>query len=301
MANRKHPIVWLHHASQRLGLVPSLGGSVAAWKVNRPQGEFDLWRPWDEAVPDLYSLASFPLVPWSNRISAGGFEHAGRFHPIQPNRSGEQYPIHGDGWLQEWRWQQLATDTVEMVLKSDCFQGNPYQYSAKQRFVLREDGMDQTLTVTHTGAAPLPYGLGQHPCFVRTPQSYLKADVQGVWLSGADTLPIEHTGDFPNSWDLRAGISTRGSLIDNAYTGWSGSGTIFWPERSLEITMSVPDVRIRGLNDGYCLLYRPETGPGFCYEPVTHPIDAFHAPNQPGLRVLAAHECLSLHVEWRFR
>ena len=301
MLNTEHPIVWLRHANQSLGLVPSLGGSVAAWQVHSPQGAFDLWRPWDEAAPDLYSLASFPLVPWSNRISGGGFWHDGRFHPIQPNRVGEAYPIHGDGWLQPWRLRQPAADTVEMLLKSERFQGNPYQYSAIQRFVLREDGMDQTLSVTHTGALPLPYGLGQHPCFVRTPRSTLQADVQGVWLSGADPLPTEHTQQFPDSWDLRGGISTRGSLVDNAYTGWSGAGTIVWPERPLALSMRVPDIQARGQDDGYCLLYRPPVGPGFCFEPVTHPIDAFHAPAQTGLVVLDTQQTLSLHVEWRLR
>jgi hypothetical protein len=33
---------------------------------------------------------------------------------------------------------------------------------------------------------------------------------------------------------------------------------------------------------------------------VTHPIDAFHAPDQPGLVVLGHQENLRLHVEWRF-
>ena len=300
MRNKTHPIFWLHHANQSLGLVPTLGGSVAAWKVNRPQGPFDLWRPWDEAAPDLYSMASFPLVPWSNRISAGGFTHDNIFHPIAPNRVGEPYPIHGDGWLQSWQLKQTSSDAVEMVLKSDCFQGDPYQYVAMQRFVLREDGMDQTLSVTHTGALPLPYGLGQHPCFVRTPQAYLQADVGGVWLSGADPLPTTHTRDFPDSWDLRSGIPARGSFIDNAYTGWSGAGSIVWPERPLALTMRVPEVQARGSSDGFCLLYRPESGPGFCFEPVTHTIDAFHAPAQQGLTVLQTQETLTLHVEWRF-
>ena len=105
-ASSSHPIVWLHHAGQHLGLVPTLGGSVAAWQIDDPQeagARIDLWRPWDGATPDLYQLASFAMVPWSNRISGGGFEHAGQFHPMRPNRVGEPYPIHGDGWLQPWQ------------------------------------------------------------------------------------------------------------------------------------------------------------------------------------------------------
>src|SRR6478736_172006 len=112
-----HSITWLHHAGQRLGLVPSLGGSVAAWQLESPQGPIDLWRPWD-GVPDLYRLASFAMVPWSNRISGGGFTQDGRFHPMQINRAGEPYPIHGDGWLQPWELSQPAADTMVMTLES---------------------------------------------------------------------------------------------------------------------------------------------------------------------------------------
>lgn len=296
-----HPTHWLHHAGQRLGLLPTLGGAVAAWQMTGPQGLIDIWRPWDGQAPDLYSTASFPLVPWSNRISSGGFDHEGVHHPITPNRAGEPYPIHGDGWLQPWTIAQPGPNTVEMSLSSDRFDGNPYRYHALQRFVLMNGGMDQTLTVTHTGSSPLPYGLGQHPCFVRTPLTRLTTQVQGVWLSGADPLPLGHTVNFPPSWDPRGGMAVNGTLIDNAYTGWSGHASITRPEQGLELSLRVPDVMARGAHDGYCLLYRPPQGPGFCFEPVTHPIDAFHTPGCPGLQVLRAGESLTLHVEWRFK
>jgi len=295
-----HPIHWLHHAGQRLGLVPSLGGGVAAWQLERPAGPLDLWRPW-AGDTDRYTLASFPMVPWSNRISAGGFEHDGVFHAIAPNRVGEPYPIHGDGWLQPWTIHQPSTDALEMSLESHQFDGNPYAYQALQRFVLRPDGMDQTLRVTHTGTAPLPYGLGQHPWFLRTPSARLTTQVQGVWLSGSDPLPIAHTASFPPTWDPRDGMAVSGTLVDNAYTGWSGLATIAWPEHRLQVSMRVPDVHERDLQDGYCLLYRPPAGPAFCFEPVTHPIDAFHVPEHPGLRVLQQGESLTLHVEWRIQ
>ena len=34
-----HTVYWLRHAGQRLGLVPSLGGGVAAWTLERPDAE----------------------------------------------------------------------------------------------------------------------------------------------------------------------------------------------------------------------------------------------------------------------
>ncbi len=302
----EHPVVWLQHAGQRLGLVPTLGGGVAAWQLegeSTPLGvPFDVWRPWDGHNLDHYALASFAMLPWSNRISGGGFEHDGVFHPMALNRVGEPYPIHGDGWLQAWTLSQPSEDTMVMTLSSRCFAGNPYDYEATQTFRLVPGGLDQTVSVTHKGATPMPYGLGLHPWFPRHPQTRLQADVQGVWLSGADPLPTTHTSAFPPSWDLRQCMDVNGTLIDNAYTGWRGDATITWPEHQLQLRMAVPEVQHRASADpGYCLLYRPPVGPAFCFEPVTHPIDAFHQPGHPGLKVLGVDESLELHVQWRIQ
>ena len=297
----QHTIHWLRHAGQRLGLVPTLGGGVAAWQLQREHDVLDLWRPWDGHNPDRYALASFAMLPWSNRISGGGFEHGGQFHAMAPNRVGEPYPIHGDGWLQPWALSQPDQDTMVMALESHRFDNNPYEYRASQTFQLVDGGLHQTVSVTHLGEAPLPYGLGLHPWFLRTPQTRLHAAVQGVWLSGADPLPTRHATEFPATWDLNRGLDVNGALVDNAFTGWSGLARVDWPEHQLSLQMHVPAVHDRGHNDGYCLLYRPPVGPAFCFEPVTHPIDAFHVPGQPGLQVLQSGETLTLHVQWRLQ
>ncbi len=278
--------------------MPTLGGSVAAWQLDQPQGPLDLWRPWDGHTPDLYQLASFAMLPWSNRISGGGFTHDGRFHPTWPNRADEPYPIHGDGWLQSWALTQPAADTLVMAIESHRFDGGPYDYAATQTFRLVEGGLDQTVSVRHLGDAPMPYGLGVHPWFPRT---RITAPVQGVWLSGADPLPIGHSTDFPSSWNLNEGIDANGSLIDNGYTGWGGNACIRWPERDLQLTLAMPNfARDGGPAQHYCLVYRPPQGPAFCFEPITRPIDAFHLPGTPGLRTLGTGESLSLEMQWRY-
>lgn len=295
----RHLITWLSHAGQRLGLVPSMGGGVVGWQLERGTTVIDLWRPWDGINADMYSLASFAMVPWTNRISGGGFEIDGRFYPIANNRKGEPYPIHGNGWLQPWALSQPSPSSLEMTLESHRFGGDPYEYQATQLFRLVDGGLDQTVTVTHLGAAPLPYGIGLHPWYVRGPQTRLQADVSGVWLCGDDPIPTSHTQAFPATWNLRQKLDVNGSLIDNTYTGWSGESVITWPEHHLALHMRVPQLRQAGGN-GFCLLYRAPEGSAFCFEPVTHPIDAFHLPGRPGLKVLAAGESLKLHVEWRF-
>jgi aldose 1-epimerase len=50
--------------------------------------------------------------------------------------------------------------------------------------------------------------------------------------------------------------------------------------------------------NGYSLMYRPPDLPFFCLEPITHPIDAFHMPDRPGLAVLSKGQSLSLRTSF---
>jgi aldose 1-epimerase len=309
-----HPLVWLEQRStaghQRLALLPSLGGSVAAWQLTRHGFEsFDLFRPWDGADypgdPLRVVRASYPLAPWSNRISGGGFFVEDAFYAIAPNADGMPYPIHGDAWQQPWRVAQQDTDSLLMTLEAKGFNGNPHHYRAEQSFKLVESGMVQSLTVTHLGDAPLPYGLGLHPWLPRNEHTTLQAKVGGVWLSQADCLPKEHVTRFPSTWDLNAGISAAGTLIDNCFTGWHGSAQVTWPDQDLQLTLDQlthgEDVVTHLSQPNYLLVFRKPTGDHFCLEPVSHPIDAFHQPGQPGLHMLNKGESLRLAVSWQFK
>jgi len=309
----KHPVHWLDNGQQRLGLLPSLGGSVAAWQLlRRPPsatGEallgpmfdapFHLWRPW-YGEEDLYSTASFPLLPWSNRISEGGFEQDGQFYSLRPNRDGEPFPIHGEGWLQPWQASAASEHKIDMRLQSHEFLGSPYSFEATQRFELKPDGIDQTLTVVHTGTQSLPYGLGQHPWLLRTPTTRMQARVSGVWLNRADGMPLKHTKRFKRDWDLSNSVSATGSPIDNVFTGWSGAARIHWPDTGIYLTLDVAPSAEANPDEHCLIVYRPVAGLCFCMEPVTHPIDAVPQPGRPGLKTLRQGESISLHLRWRF-
>ncbi len=287
-----------------------MGGSVAAWQLARDGFEpFDLFRPWDGADyagdPLRIVRASYPLAPWSNRISGGGFSVGDTFHTVTPNAADMPYPIHGDAWQLPWRYEQLEAASLSMTLESNQHNGNPHHYRAVQIFKLVDGGMDQSMTVTHLGDTPLPYGLGLHPWLPRNELTTLQANVGGVWLSHADCLPKEHVTRFPPSWDLNADISAAGSLIDNCFTGWDGTARVTWPDQGLKLTLSQStlkeEVSTHSAAPNCLLIFRKATGDHFCLEPVSHPIDAFHQPGQPGLQLLEKGESLSLTVSWRFK
>lgn len=292
---RSTPLV-LEHAGQRLQLLPELGGSIAAWEMrDRDDAWQHLLRPWNGVAPDAYTFACFPLMPWSNRIGAGGFEQAGRFLAVQPNRAGEPYPIHGDAWLQRWAVDQTGADGITLAITSDRFGGNPYHYRASQRFKLAEDGLTITLTVTHLGDEALPYGLGLHPYFPRDAQTTLQMHTTGLWLCGDDPMPVSHTASFPATFDYRQRASLEGPLIDNCFTGWDGHAVISYPDRGLQLALDMRDC------EGYSLMYRPPGLDYFCLEPITHPIDAFHMPGRPGLQLLECGQSMSLELALTFQ
>lgn len=272
----------------RLRVMPELGGSIAAWDWQRESEWLPLFRPWDARVPDLYTTACFPLLPWSNRITGGGFEANGQRRAIAPNRLGEPYPIHGDSWLQAWRIANEAPDRMTLALDSHRHGGNPYLYSARQCFTLRENSLEIELRVTNTGDESLPFGLGLHPYFLHDAQTRLQFRSRGVWLCGNDPIPTGFTRKLPPTWDYNRPGPLEGPLVDNCFEGWDGLAMIEDPTRALRLQMHTTD------RSGYCLMYRPPGLDHFCLEPITHPIDAFHLPNRPGLIELAPGEDMVL-------
>jgi aldose 1-epimerase len=270
----------LENDFQRLELAPSLGAAITAWEWKTAGGGAPLLRPWNRKTPDRYTTACFPLIPWSNRITAGGFEVDGKHYPVKPNREGEAYPIHGDGWLQPWTVEGRTHDRVTLTLESDRFDDNPYTYRGVMHIALLDDGMTIDLSATHLGEAPLPYGLGLHPYFPRDGRTRLRARADGVWLSGDDPIPVRHTSEFPAGWDYNQPSPLDGDLIDNGFSGWDGEALIEWPDRKLSLRMTMLP------NSGFSLLFRPPGQAYFCFEPITHPIDAFHMPGRPGMAML---------------
>ena len=93
------------------------------------------------------------LVPWSNRISGGGFEFDGRFHAVAPNVPGEPFPLHGDGFQKPWRVARQTATEAELVLDDGSI--GPYRYAACVSYALHDGALEATLAVENRAADPL--------------------------------------------------------------------------------------------------------------------------------------------------
>jgi len=282
----------------RVEVVPRIGGALAAFDVKRGKETMPILRRWTGESENPRALASSPMVPWFNRISGGGFTFGGKFYPIAPNDPLEPVPIHGDGWMTPWDIVETKPDKVVLRLRSRAIP--PFDYEATQVIALSGATLHIELSVRHLGPTPLPYGLGLHPWFVRTPGVTLEAKATGMWLEQPPAFPTKtEPAPIPEKWSFNAPHHLPDNLIDNGYAGWDGRGRIVWSDRGVAL-----DVEADSATRYYQVYSLGEDCPVFCFEPVTHPNNALCKPGTPeanGLRVLAPGAATSMSAHFAAR
>jgi aldose 1-epimerase len=279
-------------------VVPKLGGSLAAFDLKLGKKRVPILRRWTGESENPRALASSPMVPWFNRISGGGFTFNGKFYPIEPNDPLEPVPIHGDGWISPWDVVEKKRDKVVLRLRSRAIP--PFDYEATQVIALGGATLHVELSLRHLGPTPLPYGLGQHPWFVRTPGVTLEAKATGMWLEQPPAFPAKtEPAPMPDKWNFGKARPLPDDFIDNGYAGWDGRAKIVWTDRGVAVDVEA-DSATR-----YCHVYSlGKDCPIFCFEPVTHPNNAFGKPGTPeanGLRVLAPGAATSMIARFAAR
>jgi aldose 1-epimerase len=278
-------------------IIPSLGGGIARFDFLRDRKSIEVFRAWPGGGTDNpNALGLYVLVPWSNRISGRGFNFRGEFHALAANFPGEPCPIHGDGWLSSWRVISKDDRRVKLERKADG--PGPYRYEAVLDYVLDAGGMTVRLAATNRAAIPLPFGLGFHPWLPRTLGTRLMAQARLVWLEDARHLPVEPVAVVSRpEWDFSSFRPLPNAWINNCFIGWNGRATILWEDRALAL-----DVEARSSLSAF-VLYSPSADARFfCFEPVSHTVDAHNLPPGPeahGLVVLAP--ATILVAECRFR
>lgn len=283
-------LVDLTAGSARLVLVPALGGGIASLDVDNRS----VLRPWSGDQTNPFSLALNILVPFSNRISGGGFDWNGQWCGIAPNLTGEPFPIHGDGFQKSWTL--AARNVAAATLALDDGRIGPFSYAARQVFRLGEGGLNIDLTTTNTGNQSLPFGCGFHPWFPRDTDTRLSFAAEGVWMEDTDYLPTELAAlaDMPD-WEFGEPRPLPAGWINNAYTGWNGSadieqGAAFVSTRITASSM-LDHAIVHSIGDGCAF---------FCFEPVSHAVDAVNRPGHPGMTILAPGQSMSacMRLDW---
>ncbi len=277
-------------------VLPALGGSLAGFDLKRGSEVLPIFRRWTGESESPRSFASIPMLPWWARISGGGFHWHGEFWPVARNDPEDTHPLHGDGWRSPWEVTDRAPDRVGLRLRSTKVP--PFDYQASLTYALSGSTLEVRLSIENRADFPVPYGLGLHPWFPRTPDVTLQAKATGTWLEQPPQLPttvIPHP--IPPAWNFAGGRHLPPDFIDNSFAGWDGRARIEWPDQGYAVLVEAdPAIRL------YHLYSLGADCPIFCFEPVTHVIDALNLPGTPeeaGLRVLEPGEKTSLWARFK--
>lgn len=291
-----HTVLVLDNGVVAVEIVPALGGGLARFDLVSDGPREPLFRPAPAGVEwHPFDLGCNVLVPWSNRVSRGGFDFEGKSYVLSPNLSGEAAPIHGNGFMSAWTVLSHAADVVKLGL--NAYGPGPYRYAACLQYALVGHSLSVRLEVSNAGEVALPFGLGLHPWLVRTPDTRLIAPANAVWLEDESHLP---RGDapvaLPGEWDFRRAAQLPQSFVNNGFAGWNSKAIVEWPQRGLTL-----EIRADGELDTY-ILYSPSAAADFfCLEPVSHPVDAYHLPGGPlthGMRRLSPGESWAVNVDF---
>jgi aldose 1-epimerase len=281
-------LLQLSAGNLRLSLSPSIGGSISALEWTGDGGSRPILRECHSPLEKVLDAASFPLVPYVNRIRGGRFTFRGREVRLEPNMAGDPSPLHGQGWLNPWAVEAAGERAAVLAYRHEAGEW-PWSYEARQEFAFDEGGLSLRLECTNLSAEPMPCGLGQHPYFPCGPQTRLDTRVSHAWTVDELGLPVAKVPA-----EGRYGLRDRpvcGQDLDNGFAGWGGDARMSDAEWPYELRLSSPDA-------GFFQLYSPPEGGIFVAEPVTHANAALNAPEEDwpelGLRLLAPGEAMGL-------
>jgi aldose 1-epimerase len=282
--------VMLVAGALELEISPYIGGSISTFEWVDGERRVAILRKCHTGLQNVLDAASFPLVPFVNRIRGGRFAFRDREVRMAPNMPGDPSPLHGQGWLGPWRVDHHRGP--EAVLSFQHSAGEwPWDYRAEQTFALDECGLTLVLTCRNLSDAPMPCGLGQHPYFHCGPDTRLDTRVTHAWTIDEHVLPIDKV-PASGRFDL-ADRAVCGQDLDHGFAGWGGTARMTDPGWPFEIRLSSP-------NAAFFQLYSPASGGIFVAEPVTHANAALNAAEDEwadlGLRVLEPGEVMSLEM-----
>jgi len=248
----------LQHGSFALQIEPETGGCITGFWANGIAVLRSIAA--HEMLGSVRLSASYPLVPFSNRIGFGQFEWLGEAHTLAANFLPEPHAIHGVGWQQPWQVLNATPASARLQLchrpaTPEARAAWPFAFDCIQTFVLDGNGLQMELALTNCESQrSMPAGLGFHPYFVKRPGSHIAFAAAERWDMDAQNLP---TVRQPSP-----GLDTDCAdlAIDHCFEGCSGT---------VQLHDAILDCRIT--STAHCLVVYTQPEKDFiAIEPVSH-------------------------------
>lgn len=230
----------LRAGEARVVVRPEHGGRLGSVAI----GGREVLVTGDPLGPVLWG--AYPMAPWAGRIRHGRFAFAGETRQLP--LAAPPHALHGVVLDRPWRVD--APDAISVDLDRRW----PFRGRVAQRFAVRDDGLDVTMTLE--ADEPQPAVIGWHPWFRRAlepgggPVS-LRLDAAEMLVRDAEGIPTgERTPPSDGPWD-------------DCFTGLRADPVLEWPGLRLTLSSS-------------CAWWVVYTRPAHavCVEPQSGPPDA---------------------------
>ena len=288
-------LLTLSSTDLQLELSPSIGGAISRLSYIAGSEPWSILRDCHTPLENVLEAASFPLVPFVNRVRGGSFSFRGRTVSLSPNMAGDPSPLHGQGWLNAWTVDNLTGSEATLSYRHGPGEW-PWAYASQQQFRVEAGVLWVRLTCRNTSGEPMPCGLGQHPYFPCSAETRIETKASHVWTIDEDVLPVDKI-PATGRYDLTDRLICAQDL-DHGFGGWSGCALIDDPDWPYELELSSREAR-------FFQIYSPASGRFFVAEPVTHANAAMNAPEpdwpELGFRVLEPDEEMRLDMRLEVR
>lgn len=271
-------IVELAQGGLRLALRADCGGAIAGlWLDDLPV----LRSTEPAALADVRAAASYPLVPYSNRIGTCRFGWRGRSYELAPNSDGP-HTIHGVAWQRPWQVLERSDARALLAYTHRSDEHWPFSFHVEQVFELAPSTLRVTLAASNIDAREMPLGLGWHPYFVRRTRSRIHLELTHRWDADAALLPQRRDADtslLPQRRVPQPGLDADVAALDldHCFDGWAGAARIRDELLSLRLTSSLTRA----------VVYTPRDRAYFCVEPVSHVNNAVNSDDPTGQGLIA--------------
>lgn len=243
---------------------PELGGCINGLWL----GEIPVLQSTPAAqLHSVRDAASYPLVPFSNRVGNATLHWAGTDHPLVKNwTADEPHRIHGVGWERPWTVLESSESYALLSYEHKADPTWPFDFDTSQAFKLEPHALEMRMSITNQSAVSAPVGLGWHPFFVKRADAHVTFAATGRWEMGPDVLPTHRSSS--------TGIDTDcASLqVDHCFDGWDGV---------LQLRDSVLNVKVSSGLSRLVVYTVPARG-DIAIEPVSHMNDAINRMARTG-------------------
>jgi aldose 1-epimerase len=290
-------VVTLRSASWELDVLPATGASIAGGRIRTSDGVWrDLLRPTrPTALGQPEKCSSFPMVPWSNRISDGLLTFGDRTWQLQRNGA-DGTAIHGAVAYSAWSVTERSQSRVVLELDTTGLVGVnfPWHFRAQITYALTGDRLTVGTSVRNIDVEPFPAGFGHHPYLQRmlspvgasappTPgQPVLEVPTRKGY-SLVNALAQGPAGDVPARADFRVARRLGFGFVDDVLTDWEPGAPARITYEDLGVSVDVHADPVYA----HLVVYAPRRRSYFAVEPVTNVNNGFslHAAGVPGTGV----------------